>query len=87
MGLLALFVLMTLFDFPLWQQAGLASALALVYGSIWFSQSEPGTAAEAAPAYVRAVSAVWYWSLAVCEWLGYLGVLCFSVALLFQVVP
>jgi hypothetical protein len=77
-GFLILFVLLALADFPFWQRLGIAGALAVVYGSIWLSQSDRGSAAEVSPALQRSGSDVWYWLLAVGEWLGYLGVLCFA---------
>ncbi len=77
-GFMFLFVLLTVTDFPSWQRLGIAGTLAIVYGSIWLSQSDRGGAAEAAPFLQRSGSDVWYWLLAVGEWMGYLGVLYFA---------
>jgi len=77
-GFLIFFVLLAVTNFPFWQRLSIAGVLAIVYGSIWLSQSDRGGAARAAPFLRRGGSDAWYWLLAVGEWLGYLGVLCFA---------
>lgn len=84
-GFLVLFTILAITDFPLWQRLGIAGVLSLIYGSMWFSQSEPGGAAEAEPLIRRVGSNTWYWLLAVTEWLGYLGLLCFITDLFINV--
>lgn len=81
-GFALFFVLLAIADFPLWQRLGVAGVLAIAFGSMWLSQSEPGSAAEAAPSFQRMGSNIWYWLLAVFDWLGFLGVLCFATELL-----
>jgi hypothetical protein len=84
-GFVILFVVLAVTDFPSWQRLGIAGTLAIVYGSIWLSQSDRGGAAEAAPFLQRSGSNLWYWLLAVGEWLGYLGVLYFASAVVIAI--
>lgn len=81
-GFTIFFVILTIFDFPLWQQLCITGALAIVFGSAWLAQSESGGLAEEAPRFRRLGSSVWYWLLGVGDWLGYLGVICFAIAVL-----
>jgi hypothetical protein len=81
-GFALFFIVLALFNFPLWQRLCIAGALAIVFGSTWLAQSEQGGLAEAAPRLRRMGDSIWYWFLAVGDWLGYLGILCFATELL-----
>jgi hypothetical protein len=81
-GFAILFVILAVADFPFWQRLGIAGVLAIVFGSMWLAQSEPGEAAEAAPSIHGTGSNIWYWLLAVGDWFGFLAVLCFATEVL-----
>jgi hypothetical protein len=82
LGFGVLFVLLTISSFPFWQQLSFAACLAVLFGSVWLSQSDPGGRAKAAPLANRVGSNIWYWLIAVVDWLGYLCTLCFAVDIL-----
>jgi hypothetical protein len=85
-GFLLVFIILSIADFSLWEQWGIAVVLAIVFGSMWLSQSEPGGTAEETPFLLRVGSSIWYWSLAVGDWLGFLGILCFASAILVRAI-
>lgn len=84
-GFALFFTVLALANFPLWQRLGMAGALAVAFGSMWLSQSEPGSAARELPPLRRMGSSVWYWLLAVGDWLGFLGMICFGTDLLVRI--
>lgn len=81
----ASFVLLALADFSIWQRVGLAVLAALVFGSFWVSNSPGQIGLDVASPVRRTASTAGYWCLAVADWLGYMGVLCFGTALLVEV--
>ena len=85
-GYAVFFIILAIANFPFWQRLGIAGVLAVVFGSTWLAQSEPGSAAEAAPPIRRMGSNIWYWLLAVADWLGFLSVLCFATEALIRIV-
>jgi len=84
-GYAVFFIILAIADFPFWQRLGIAGVLAVVFGSMWLAQSEPGSTAEAVPPIRRMGSNIWYWSLAVGDWLGFLSVLCFATEVLVRI--
>jgi len=83
-GFFALFLLLGLVDFPLWQRLGIGAMLALYFGSVWFDRSGRNTD-EGVSGARRFASNLWYWLLAVADWLGFMWILCFASALVLEV--
>ena len=79
------FLALAVADFPLWQRAGIAVLTAVVFGSLWISKTPGGVALDVASRSRRIASVAGYWCLAVADWLGYMGVLCFGAALIAEV--
>jgi len=84
-GFFTFFLLLGVVDFPLWQRLGIGFLLALYMGSIWFDQSGRNTDKEI-PKHRRGASNLWYWLLAVADFLGFLWILCFASALALEVI-
>lgn len=84
-GFTVMFVLLILADFPLGQRIGMSAVLALFFGSVWLSQSAAGEVAEVKSLAHRGSSNVWYWLVAVGDWLGFLLALCFATELVAEV--
>jgi len=79
-GFAVFFIALEVADFSLWQRLGIAVILAMTFGSMWLAQTEPG---EGAPPTNHSMgSNVWYWLLAVGDWMGFLSVLCFATEIL-----
>jgi len=73
-------------DFTIWQRVGIAGLAALVFGSVWISNSSYRlNLGIASPARERA-GAIGYWCLSIADWFGYLGILCFGTALIVEVI-
>lgn len=80
------FVALALMDFTIWGRLGFAALGALVFGSIWFANSPGDLALPGSSSAANGASKLGYWCLAVLDWLGYMGVLCFGTALLVEMV-
>lgn len=80
----ALFVALALAGFTIWQQLAFAGLCALVLGSLWISNASANLSLEVASPTRQAVSKAGYGCLAVADWFGYLGVLCFASVLIAQ---
>lgn len=85
LGYFVLFLLLGLMDLPLWWRLGLGAVFALFFGSVWFDQSGRNTDKEVRR-YRRGASNLWYWVLAVADWLGFMWTLCFASALAVEVI-
>jgi hypothetical protein len=85
LGFFVFFLLLGLTEFPLWQRLGLGAVFALYFGSVWFDQSGRNTDKEVRR-YRRGASNVWYWLLAVADWLGFMWIVCFASALVIEVI-
>lgn len=85
LGFFVFFLLLGLADFPLWQRLGIGALAALYFGSIWFDQSGRNMD-ERVSAGRRLASNVWYWLLAVADWLGFMWLLGFASALVLEAV-
>jgi hypothetical protein len=80
----AVFLAMGLMGFALWERVGFGALSALVFGSLWVANS-PGPAGLPGISGLRKMgSDVGYWILAVVDWVGYLGVLCFGTAIVIE---
>jgi hypothetical protein len=84
-ALAVFFTILAISNFPLWQRLGLTGVLAIIYGSTWLAKSEPGEQAESEGFARKVGSNLWYWVLAVGEWVGYFGAIVFATELLVQV--
>ena len=80
-----LFIALALAGFSIWQRAGIAGLAALVFGSFWIANSPNPIGLDVASPARRAASTAGYWCLAVADWFGYMGVLCFGTALLVEI--
>ena len=79
------FVALALSGFVIWQRLGIAGLLALLFGYSAIANSPSPVALDIASPARRMASTAGYWCLAVVDWFGYLGVLCFATALLVEV--
>lgn len=85
-GFAIFFIILAIAAFPFWQRLGIAGVLAIAFGSMWLTQSEPGSSSEEVPPIHRLGSNAWYWLLAVADWLGFLSVLCFATEVVVRAV-
>ncbi len=81
----AVFVALALLDFTIWQRLGFAALGALVFGSLWISKSSATEGLPGISAGRKVAGTVGYWCLAVADWFGYFGVLCFGTAIIVEV--
>ena len=77
---LAVFVVLALMDFTIWERLGFAALGALVFGSVWFANSPRDLGLPGSSSMARATSKFGYWCLAVLDWFGYMSMLCFTAA-------
>ena len=80
------FLALAFADFPLWQRAGIAGLAALVFGSLWLVNRPQKGPISGAGSFREAGTFTGYWCLAVLDWLGYLGIICFGTAVLVELV-
>jgi hypothetical protein len=78
------FVLLGLMDFTIWARLGFAAIGAVVFGSASFANTPHDLALPGTSLVARVNSRVGYWCLAVLDWFGFFGVLCFGTALLIE---
>jgi hypothetical protein len=78
------FVALAVADFPIWQRVGIAGLAALVFGSLWIANSPTPVGLDIATPRRRVASTAGYWCLAVADWFGYMGVLCFGTSLIVE---
>lgn len=70
--------------FSLGERIGIAGLAALVFGSFWIANSPGQIGLDAASPARRVASSIAYWFLSVADWFGYMGVLCFGTALIYE---
>lgn len=80
-----LFVVLALIDFTIWQRLGFAALSAVVFGSLWVANSSISEGLPGVSSTRKSASSLGYWCLAVADWFGYLGVLCFGTAIIVEV--
>lgn len=76
----AVFVVLALMDFTIWERLGFAALGALVFGSQWFAYRPRDLGLPGASSFAKATSNFGYWCLAVLDWFAYMSVLCFAAA-------
>jgi hypothetical protein len=81
-----LFAVLALVDFTIWQRLGFAALSALVFGSLWVANSSISDGLPGVSSVRRSVSTLGYWCLAVADWFGYFGVLCFGTAIIMEMI-
>ncbi|HYQ78817.1 MAG TPA: hypothetical protein VEP91_06890 [Solirubrobacterales bacterium] len=81
----AVFVLLALMDFTIWERLGFAALGALAFGSQWFANRPRDLGLPGASSTAKAFSNFGYWCLAVIDWLGYMSVLCFATAAVMEI--
>ncbi|HET7053209.1 MAG TPA: hypothetical protein VFI09_04740 [Solirubrobacterales bacterium] len=80
-----LFVVLALIDFTIWQRLGFAALSVVVFGSLWVANSSISEGLPGVSSTRKSASSLGYWCLAVADWFGYLGVLCFGTAIIVEV--
>lgn len=76
----ALFVALALMDFTMPQRVGFAALSALVFGYWWLANSRITDGLPGMASGRKVASNFGYGCLAVADWLGYFGLLCFGTA-------
>lgn len=77
-----IFLALAAAGFSLGKRVGFAGLSALVFASFWIANSPGHIALDAASPARRTASTVGYWCLAVADWFGYMGMLCFATAVI-----
>jgi hypothetical protein len=80
----ALFVALALMDFTSLQRVGFAALSALVFGYWWVANSQIIEGLPGMTSGRKVASNFGYWCLAVADWFGYFGLLCFGTALVVE---
>lgn len=80
-----LFVVFALVDFTIWQRVGFAALSALVFGSLWIGNSSITEGLPGMSSGQKSASNIGYWCLAVLDWFGYFGVLCFGTSIVIEI--